>query len=52
MDDLVLSFISTISVFGTPLDVTLSGLAIDSFFPTGEQTRFALQKMAAGQAYS
>ncbi|MDW6021150.1 helix-turn-helix transcriptional regulator [Mesorhizobium sp. BAC0120] len=48
--DLVLSFISTISVFGTPLDVTLSELAIESFFPADEQTRFALQKMAAGQA--
>ena len=50
MNDLVLSFISTISVFGTPLDVTLSELAIESFFPADEETRFALQKMAAGQA--
>jgi transcriptional regulator with XRE-family HTH domain len=48
--DAVLSFISTISVFGTPLDVTLSELAIECFFPADEATRFALQKMAAGQA--
>ena len=34
-----LSFISTITVFGTPLDVTLSELAIESFFPTDDTTR-------------
>lgn len=50
MNDAVLSFISTITVFGTPLDVTLSELAIESFFPADEETRFALQRMAAGQA--
>lgn len=46
----VLSFISTVTVFGTPLDVTLSELAIESFFPADEETRFALQRMATGQA--
>jgi transcriptional regulator with XRE-family HTH domain len=50
MGDAILSFISTITVFGTPLDVTLSELAIESFFPADEQTRMALQKMAAGNA--
>lgn len=45
-----LTFISTITVFGTPLDVTLSELAIESFFPADEQTRFALQRLGAGQA--
>ena len=39
----VLSFISTTTVFGTPLDVTLSELAIESFFPVDETTRRALQ---------
>jgi transcriptional regulator with XRE-family HTH domain len=48
--DAVLSLISTITVFGTPLDVTLSELAIESFFPADEATRFALQRMAAGRA--
>jgi transcriptional regulator with XRE-family HTH domain len=38
----VLSFISTITVFGTPLDVTLSELAIESLFPADERTRAAL----------
>lgn len=33
-----LSFISTIAVFGTPIDVTLSELAIESFFPADEKT--------------
>jgi transcriptional regulator with XRE-family HTH domain len=34
----VLSFISTITVFGTPLDVTLSEIAVESFFPADDQT--------------
>lgn len=50
LGDSVLSLISTITVFGTPLDVTLSELAIESFFPADEETRFALQRMAAGRA--
>lgn len=33
-----LSFISTVTVFGTPIDVTLSELAIESFFPADQQT--------------
>lgn len=48
--DTVLSFISTITVFGTPLDVTLSELAIEAFYPADEQTRFAMQRLMAGQA--
>ncbi|MBA3448797.1 MAG: helix-turn-helix transcriptional regulator [Pseudaminobacter sp.] len=36
--DMVLSFITTITVFGTPLDVTLSELAIESFFPADAAT--------------
>lgn len=37
------SFISTTTVFGAPLDITLSELAIESFFPADAQTREALQ---------
>jgi len=33
-----LSFISTVTIFGTPLDITLSELAIESFFPADKQT--------------
>ncbi len=36
--DKILSFISTVTVFGTPLDVTLSELAIESFFPADDET--------------
>lgn len=43
----VLSFISTITVFGTPLDVTLSELAVESFFPADEATAAYLHDLAA-----
>ena len=39
-----LSFFSTITVFGTPVDVTLSEIAIESFFPANEETRQALSQ--------
>lgn len=38
MGDAVLTFISTITVFGTALDITLSEIAIESFFPADEET--------------
>jgi transcriptional regulator with XRE-family HTH domain len=41
----VLSFISTTTIFGTPVDVTLSELAIEAFFPANEETSAALQAM-------
>jgi transcriptional regulator with XRE-family HTH domain len=41
--DSVLSFISTTMVFGTPLDVTSSELAIESFFPADEATARAFR---------
>lgn len=34
----VLSFFSTTTVFGTPLDVTVAELAIESFYPADEET--------------
>src|SRR5246500_5257584 len=34
----VLSFISTTMVFGTPVDITLSELALETFFPADELT--------------
>jgi transcriptional regulator with XRE-family HTH domain len=39
----VLSFISTTTVFGTAVDVTLSELAIESFFPADAETAEALR---------
>jgi hypothetical protein len=41
----VLSFLSTKTVFGTPIDITLSELAIESFFPADEQTFDTLNKL-------
>ncbi|KAA2237200.1 helix-turn-helix domain-containing protein [Salinarimonas soli] len=38
-----LSFISTITVFGTPVDVTLSELAVEAFFPADEATARVLR---------
>lgn len=44
MDDgTILSFISTITMFGTPIDVTLSELAIEALFPADDVTKAALQ---------
>jgi len=49
MGDQVLSFISTITVFGTPLDVTLSELAIESFFPADAGTADYLRQLTAAK---
>lgn len=40
----VLSFISTVTVFGTPHDITLQELAIESFFPADEYTASELRR--------
>jgi transcriptional regulator with XRE-family HTH domain len=45
----VLTFITTTTIFGTPLDVTLAELAIESFFPADPQTHEALRRIAAGR---
>jgi transcriptional regulator with XRE-family HTH domain len=44
----VLSFISTTTVFGTPVDILLSELALESFFPADAATAAVLQRMAGG----
>ena len=41
-----LSFISTTTVFGTPVEVTLSELAIESFFPAEGGTAERLRRLA------
>jgi transcriptional regulator with XRE-family HTH domain len=43
----VLSFLSATTVFGTPIDITLSELALESFWPADEPTREALRRLAA-----
>ena len=42
-----LSFFSTTTVFGTPIDVTLSELAIEAFFPADATTAEALRELQA-----
>jgi transcriptional regulator with XRE-family HTH domain len=42
----ILSFFSTTTVFGTPVDVTLSELALESFFPADAATADALRRLA------
>jgi transcriptional regulator with XRE-family HTH domain len=47
--EMVLSFISTTTVFGTPVDITLSELALETFFPADAETAAALRAMAAAR---
>ncbi|HTN97293.1 MAG TPA: helix-turn-helix transcriptional regulator [Nordella sp.] len=42
----VLSFFSTTTVFGTPVDVTLSELALEAFFPADQETAQALHQLS------
>ncbi len=46
----LLSLLSTTMVFGTPVDVTLSELAIEAFFPVDAATADLLQRFAPVQA--
>jgi transcriptional regulator with XRE-family HTH domain len=39
-----LSFISTTTLFGTPIDITLAELALESFFPADDATAAALRR--------
>lgn len=45
-----LSFISTVTTFGTALDITVAELAIESFFPANEATGRVLRDAAALRA--
>jgi transcriptional regulator with XRE-family HTH domain len=44
-DQGILNFISTTTIFGTPVDVTLQELAMETFFPADEATAQALRQM-------
>jgi hypothetical protein len=39
-------FVSTVTIFGTPVDITLSELAIEAFFPADAESAALLRKMA------
>ena len=47
-DGEVLSFFSTTMVFGTPVDITLSELALETFFPADDPTADRMRTIAAG----
>ena len=47
LGETILSLISTTTVFGTPVDVTLSELALETFFPADAATAGALRALAA-----
>jgi transcriptional regulator with XRE-family HTH domain len=47
LDGDVLSFLSTTMIFGTPVDITLSELAIETFFPADDLTADRMRAMAA-----
>jgi transcriptional regulator with XRE-family HTH domain len=42
----VLSFLSTTTIFGTPVDVTLSEIALESFFPADAETASRLRALS------
>lgn len=46
----LLTFFSTTTIFGTPLDITLSELALESFFPADAATAEAVRRFAEQQA--
>ena len=46
----VLAFFSTITVFGTPIDVTLSELALECFYPADAPTAEILHRAATSRS--
>jgi transcriptional regulator with XRE-family HTH domain len=46
MDGCVLSMLSTTTVFGTPMDVTLAELALEAFVPANEETAKYLRSLS------
>src|SRR3954468_13310398 len=46
----ILSFFSTTMVVGAPVDITLSELALETFFPADERTAERLRQMAAAMS--
>ena len=43
----ILSFVSTVTLFGTPHDITLQELAIETFFPADDFTAAELSRLSA-----
>ena len=47
--DGTLSFIGTTTVYGTPVDITLAELALETFFPADSHTAELLRRLSDGQ---
>jgi transcriptional regulator with XRE-family HTH domain len=47
-----LHFFTTLTMLGTPYDITLQGLQIESFFPADESTDTAMRRLAAAAVES
>ena len=45
-DDLELAFLTTVTVFSAPQNVTLEELRIESYFPLDEETAVACERIA------
>ena len=43
-----LAFVSTTTVFGTPIDITLAELALETFFPADEATAVIMRRLVIG----
>lgn len=48
LGDDVLSFISTTMIFGTPVDITLSEIALETFFPADDFTAAKMREIEKG----
>jgi transcriptional regulator with XRE-family HTH domain len=48
--DGILSFFSTTTVFGTPVDITLSEIMLEAFFPADARTADMLHRLSSGSA--
>jgi len=49
VDGMTLAFFSTTAIFGTPVDITLSEIAIESFFPADAATAEAVARIAGSK---
>lgn len=49
LDDEILSFFTTTTVFGTPVDITLSEIALECFYPTDAETAERMRRLAANR---
>jgi len=45
-DDLKLAFLTTVTVFNAPQDVTLEEIRLESYFPLDEATQRACERLA------